>query len=92
MFKEEFDENYYDTNGKRLCDKTGCNIYVNDGNQMYDIETSKVYERILEEDDENPQFHEITFVSFSVQLISFIITLCKKIYNCFYNSLKNRYE
>ena len=91
MFNENFDENYYDTNGKQICDKTGCNIYVNDGNQMYDIETSKVYESSLEEDDQDPQFQEITFVSFSVQLISFIIMLCKKIYNCFH-SLKNRYE
>ena len=88
MLQDEIDENYYDIEGKKICDKTG-NIYVNDGNKIYDIETSTEVYEINEEDDKSVKINENKCITLAITCIYLCILSLTKIYNCFYNSIKN---
>ena len=44
------DENYYDDNGEQLCDNLGNRFLINDGNNLYDIESNiRYYPNKIEE-------------------------------------------
>jgi hypothetical protein len=82
------DDNYYDINGIKLCDRVG-NIFVNDGNNIYDIETSLIYE---DDEDNKNSIYEIYIVSLTVTCFVFIFGCMRFTYDFFYNTLKNRDE
>ena len=44
------DENYYDDNGEQLCDNLGNRFLINDGKNLYDIESNiRFYPNKIEE-------------------------------------------
>ena len=80
MLQDEIDENYYDIEGKKICDKTG---------NIYDIETSNELYEINEEDDKSVKINENKCITLAINCIYLCILSFTKIYNCFYNSIKN---
>lgn len=92
MFPHEVDENYYDVEGEKICDKTGRCMYVNDGHSIYNVETSDAYEDMSEETNETNVIIENECISLLMNLIYCSLMVLTKVFNCFYNTLKNRNE
>lgn len=85
MHPSEIDDNYYDVDGDKLCDKRGNLFYVNDGNRIYEVETNNSYTSDDESDEE-----ENEFIIDMEKIINYYYMIFKKVYEILYESVKNR--
>ena len=79
------DDDYYDVDGDKLCDKKGNLFYVNDGNRIYEVETNNSYTSDDESDEE-----ENEFIIDMEKFINYYYMIFKKVYEILYESVKNR--
>lgn len=85
MHPSEIDDNYYDVDGDKICDKKGNLFYVNDGNRIYEVETNNSYTSDYESDEE-----ENEFIIDMEKFINYYYMIFKKVYEILYESVKNR--
>ena len=79
------DDDYYDVDGDKICDKKGNLFYVNDGNRIYEVETNNNYTSDDESDEE-----ENEFIIDMEKFINYYYMIFKKVYEILYESVKNR--